>query len=152
MAGMSLASSWRSWSSAARRTGRLSARNRIKSASSAALDPSLLVPSSSSGDCRGVAAALGAGAGRAREAGGRGDAVGAPCANASSGAREKSAPHATLVHIGNGRVSDLCGALAADVVFAKDSLATELERRAIPFEPFATLLDVIPGLERLLAA
>jgi len=64
----------------------------------------------------------------------------------------RTAPGATLVHIGNGRVSDLCGALAADVVFAKDSLATELARRAAPFVPFATLLDVIPHLERLLAA
>jgi alpha-galactosidase len=63
----------------------------------------------------------------------------------------RTAPGATLVHIGNGRVSDLCGALAADVVFAKDSLAAELARRAAPFEPFHTLLDVIPRLERLLA-
>jgi alpha-galactosidase len=62
----------------------------------------------------------------------------------------RTAPAATLVHIGNGRVSDLCGALAADVVFAKDSLATELERRGVPFERFETLLDVIPPLERLL--
>ncbi len=74
------------------------------------------------------------------------------CKRARIEAFRKAAPHATLVHIGNGRVSDLCGALAADVVFAKDSLATELERRGIPFERFATLLDVIPGLERLLSA
>ncbi|HEY5656531.1 MAG TPA: haloacid dehalogenase-like hydrolase, partial [Myxococcota bacterium] len=60
-------------------------------------------------------------------------------------------PRALLVHIGNGRVSDTCGALAADRVFAKDSLAQELERRGVPFEPFATLRDVIPGLERALA-
>jgi alpha-galactosidase len=64
----------------------------------------------------------------------------------------KTAPRATLVHIGNGRVSDLCGALAADAVFAKDSLAIELERRGVPFERFETLLDVIPHLERLLSA
>jgi 2,3-diketo-5-methylthio-1-phosphopentane phosphatase len=63
----------------------------------------------------------------------------------------RTAPGAKLVHIGNGRVSDLCGALAADVAFAKDSLATELERRGVPFERFETLLDVIPPLERLLA-
>jgi alpha-galactosidase len=64
----------------------------------------------------------------------------------------KTAPHATLVHIGNGRVSDLCGALAADAVFAKDSLATELELRGVRFERFETLLDVIPHLERLISA
>ena len=63
----------------------------------------------------------------------------------------RHAPDATLVHIGNGRVSDLCGALAADVAFAKDSLATELLRRGVAFERFETLLDVIPHLERLLA-
>jgi alpha-galactosidase len=60
-------------------------------------------------------------------------------------------PDAAVVHIGNGRVSDTCGALAADVAYAKDSLAVELTRRGAPFRPFETLLDVIPGLESLLA-
>lgn len=64
--------------------------------------------------------------------------------------RERNA-HVTIVHVGNGYVSDLCGALAADVAFAKDSLASELERRGEPFEPFATLHDVIAGLEGLWA-
>jgi 2-hydroxy-3-keto-5-methylthiopentenyl-1-phosphate phosphatase len=59
-------------------------------------------------------------------------------------------PQATLVHAGNGRVSDLCGALAADVAFAKGSLADELASRGEAFEPFETLRDVIPVLERLL--
>jgi len=59
-------------------------------------------------------------------------------------------PAATVVHIGNGRVSDTCGAMAADVVFAKDSLADELVGREVPFEPFTTLRDVIPTLQRLL--
>jgi alpha-galactosidase len=74
------------------------------------------------------------------------------CKRARIEAFRKTAPHATLVHIGNGRVSDLCGALAADLAFAKDSLATELERRGIAFERFETLHDVIPELERLLSA
>jgi 2-hydroxy-3-keto-5-methylthiopentenyl-1-phosphate phosphatase len=60
-------------------------------------------------------------------------------------------PGVMLVHVGNGRVSDLCGALAADVAFAKDSLATALEKLGHPFERFATLHDVIPQLERRLA-
>jgi 2-hydroxy-3-keto-5-methylthiopentenyl-1-phosphate phosphatase len=60
-------------------------------------------------------------------------------------------PDALLVHIGNGRVSDTCGAIEADQAFAKDSLAPELERRGEPFEPFETLYDVIPVLERMLA-
>ena len=61
-------------------------------------------------------------------------------------------PGATIVHIGNGRVSDLCGALAADVVFAKDTLALELESRGHAFERFTDLRDVIPQLEMLLHA
>ena len=59
-------------------------------------------------------------------------------------------PGTTLVHIGNGRVSDLCGAIAADLAFAKDSLAVELESLGVPFERFETLREVIPHLERLL--
>ncbi|MGH7289466.1 MAG: hypothetical protein ACREI8_15760, partial [Myxococcota bacterium] len=58
-------------------------------------------------------------------------------------------PGVCVVHVGNGRVSDLCGALAADVVFAKDSLAEELAAREIAYEPFATLHDVVSGLGRL---
>jgi alpha-galactosidase len=61
-----------------------------------------------------------------------------------------SRPEATIVHIGNGAVSDLCGALAADVAFAKESLAEELERRGVGFERFESLHDVIPALQRLL--
>jgi len=60
-----------------------------------------------------------------------------------------SHPGAVVVHIGNGRVSDLCGALAADLAFAKDSLAEELARRGLRYEPFSDLHDVVAGLERL---
>ena len=56
-----------------------------------------------------------------------------------------------LAHIGNGRVSDLCGALAADTAFAKDSLAEALAQRGAPFARFATLHDVIPRLATVLA-
>ncbi|HEX2485877.1 MAG TPA: HAD-IB family phosphatase, partial [Myxococcota bacterium] len=59
-------------------------------------------------------------------------------------------PAARIVHVGDGRVSDLCAALAADVVFAKHTLAEELASRGLPFEPFADLRDVVDGLERLL--
>jgi 2-hydroxy-3-keto-5-methylthiopentenyl-1-phosphate phosphatase len=44
-------------------------------------------------------------------------------------------------------VSDLCGALAADVAFAKGSLAEALAEREAPFEGFETLHDVVAGLE-----
>lgn len=60
-------------------------------------------------------------------------------------------PNATVVHVGNGRVSDLCASEAADVVFAKDTLAEELRARGIAFEPFEDLHDVVAGLGRLSA-
>ncbi len=59
-------------------------------------------------------------------------------------------PGTHLVHVGNGRVSDTCGALAADTVFAKDTLADSLEDRGAPFVRFATLHDVIPHLAAIL--
>lgn len=61
-------------------------------------------------------------------------------------------PGAFCVHVGNGRVSDLCGALAADLVFAKESLAEALDERGVAYLEFATLGDVIAGLERCCAA
>jgi 2-hydroxy-3-keto-5-methylthiopentenyl-1-phosphate phosphatase len=42
--------------------------------------------------------------------------------------------------------------VAADRVFAKDTLAEELEARGIPFEPFETLHDVVARLTAWLAA
>jgi 2-hydroxy-3-keto-5-methylthiopentenyl-1-phosphate phosphatase len=62
-----------------------------------------------------------------------------------------ASPGTHLVHIGNGRVSDTCGALAADTAFAKDSLAQELEKRDVPFVRFATLEDVTPHLAAIFA-
>lgn len=55
-------------------------------------------------------------------------------------------PGVPVVHIGNGRVSDLCAAEASDIVFAKDTLADELTARGIAFEPFETLHDVVAKL------
>ena len=51
-------------------------------------------------------------------------------------------PDALCVLVGNGRVSDLCGALTADRVFAKDSLAPALEAHGAAWIPFETLHDV----------
>jgi alpha-galactosidase len=61
-------------------------------------------------------------------------------------------PGVRVVHIGNGRVSDLCGAEAADLAFAKGSLAAALAERGRPFERFETLHDVVSHLEALLEA
>jgi 2-hydroxy-3-keto-5-methylthiopentenyl-1-phosphate phosphatase len=45
-------------------------------------------------------------------------------------------------------VSDLCGAEAADLVFAKDTLAPALDERGVFHHRFETLEDVIVELER----
>jgi 2,3-diketo-5-methylthio-1-phosphopentane phosphatase len=55
-------------------------------------------------------------------------------------------PGVFCVHIGNGRVSDLCGALEADLAFAKDTLAPALDERGEAYVPFDTLHDVIAVL------
>lgn len=51
-----------------------------------------------------------------------------------------------LVYSGDGH-SDLDAALAADVVFAKATLARELDARGVPFYPFDTLEPVLAFLE-----
>ena len=56
-------------------------------------------------------------------------------------------PGAFCVHIGNGRVSDLCGALEADLAFAKDTLAPALDARDEAYVAFDTLHDVIAVLD-----
>ena len=58
-------------------------------------------------------------------------------------------PDVVLVHIGNGQVSDLCGAIAADLAFAKDTLASALAARGEAFWPFETLDDVVQELQNL---
>lgn len=55
-------------------------------------------------------------------------------------------PDAFCIHIGNGRVSDLCGAIEADLAFAKDTLAPALEERGEDFIRFDTLHDVLAVL------
>ena len=46
------------------------------------------------------------------------------------------------IYVGDG-LSDVCPSLVAEVVFAKDSLAAELERRGVPFRPYRALDDVL---------
>src|SRR5262249_1923876 len=52
----------------------------------------------------------------------------------------------TIVFAGDGR-SDLDAALAADVVFAKSTLARELEARSVAYLPFETLDPVLEHLQ-----
>ena len=54
----------------------------------------------------------------------------------------------TIIFAGNGR-SDLDAALAADVVFAKVTLARELCARSLPFHSFDTLQPVLACLRAL---
>jgi alpha-galactosidase len=70
------------------------------------------------------------------------------CKRALIEAWRRAHPASFCVHIGNGRVSDLCGALAADQVFAKDTLAPALAERGVAYEPFRTLDDVVAILDR----
>lgn len=64
-------------------------------------------------------------------------------------AKRKERPGAFCVHVGNGRVSDLCGAIEADLAFGKDTLAVALQERKHRFEPFETLADVRDRLSEL---
>jgi 2-hydroxy-3-keto-5-methylthiopentenyl-1-phosphate phosphatase len=50
----------------------------------------------------------------------------------------KRFPGRSTIYVGDG-LSDVCPALAADLVFAKDSLAEYLGSRGVAFQPFASL-------------
>ena len=69
------------------------------------------------------------------------------CKRAIIEAYRSDHPDAYCVHVGDGRVSDLCAAETADLVFAKGSLAQELGLRGIPHRVFGTLDDVRMALE-----
>jgi len=68
------------------------------------------------------------------------------CKRGLIGAYRARHPEAFCVHIGNGRVSDLCGALEADLAFAKDTLAPALDALERGYRPFETLHDVLEDL------
>jgi 2-hydroxy-3-keto-5-methylthiopentenyl-1-phosphate phosphatase len=69
------------------------------------------------------------------------------CKRGAIEAHRAAHPQHFVVHIGNGRVSDRCGAEAADAVFAKDTLAPDLDARGVAWRPFTTLLDVVAALD-----
>ncbi len=68
------------------------------------------------------------------------------CKRKTIASYRESHPNAFCVHIGNGRVSDLCGALEADLAFAKDTLAPALDEVGHAYLPFETLHDVLSVL------
>ena len=59
---------------------------------------------------------------------------GEPCKRAALAGRP-------FAYVGDG-YSDRCAAVAADSVFARDSLARHLDEIGVPFEPFDDLRDV----------
>lgn len=70
------------------------------------------------------------------------------CKRGLIGRYREAHPDAYCVHIGNGRVSDLCGAIEADLAFAKDTLAPALDERGEPYVRFESLHDVMAVLGR----
>jgi 2-hydroxy-3-keto-5-methylthiopentenyl-1-phosphate phosphatase len=67
------------------------------------------------------------------------------CAACGQACKRSSLPEGELVYVGDG-YSDRCAALAADRVFARDSLARYLERKGVPFTRFDDLHDVAAAL------
>jgi len=65
---------------------------------------------------------------------------GEPCKRAGAGGGR-------YAYVGDG-YSDRCAALAADRIFARDSLALYLADRGIAYEPFESLRDVAAALSR----
>ena len=61
--------------------------------------------------------------------------------------RAKYAQHNdTVVFIGDG-FSDRCGAETADIVFARDNLATYLDERDLPYRPWDDFFDIAHSLD-----
>ncbi len=68
-----------------------------------------------------------------------------PCAECGEACKRELLPGPDVVYVGDG-YSDRCAALAARRVFATGGLALELERRGVPYEPFADFHDVLAAL------
>jgi 2-hydroxy-3-keto-5-methylthiopentenyl-1-phosphate phosphatase len=65
----------------------------------------------------------------------------APCATCGEPCKRGGLAGEPYLYVGDG-YSDRCAALAAERVFARDSLATYLGEKGVPFEPFDDLLEV----------
>jgi 2-hydroxy-3-keto-5-methylthiopentenyl-1-phosphate phosphatase len=65
----------------------------------------------------------------------------AACATCGEPCKRGGLAGEPYVYVGDG-YSDRCAALAAERVFARDSLATYLGEKSVPFEPFDDLLEV----------
>ncbi len=67
------------------------------------------------------------------------------CAACGEACKRGALAGGPYAYVGDG-YSDRCAALAADRVFARDSLATYLEGRGVAYEPFDDLRDVAAAL------
>jgi 2-hydroxy-3-keto-5-methylthiopentenyl-1-phosphate phosphatase len=67
------------------------------------------------------------------------------CATCGEPCKRGSLAGERYVYVGDG-YSDRCAALAADRVFARDSLAAHLDRLGVAYEPFGDLRDVASAL------
>jgi 2-hydroxy-3-keto-5-methylthiopentenyl-1-phosphate phosphatase len=65
----------------------------------------------------------------------------AACATCGEPCKRGGLAGEPYLYVGDG-YSDRCAALAAERVFARDSLATYLGEKGVPFEPFDDLLEV----------
>jgi 2-hydroxy-3-keto-5-methylthiopentenyl-1-phosphate phosphatase len=72
---------------------------------------------------------------------------GAPCEHCGERCKRAALPAGDVAYVGDG-YSDRCAALAAARVFATGRLASYLDERAIPYQPFDDLRDVTRGLAR----
>jgi 2-hydroxy-3-keto-5-methylthiopentenyl-1-phosphate phosphatase len=63
------------------------------------------------------------------------------CASCGEACKRSVLPAGDVAYVGDG-YSDRCAALAADRVFATGGLATYLDQRSIPYQPFDDLRDV----------
>ena len=70
----------------------------------------------------------------------------ASCATCGEPCKRRSLGGAPYVYVGDG-YSDRCAALAADRIFARDSLARHLDAQGVPYEPFDDLRDVAAALK-----
>jgi 2-hydroxy-3-keto-5-methylthiopentenyl-1-phosphate phosphatase len=71
----------------------------------------------------------------------------AACATCGEPCKRGGLAGAPYVYVGDG-YSDRCAALAADRVFARDSLAAYLDDQGVAYEPFEDLRDVAAALDR----
>ena len=65
----------------------------------------------------------------------------AACAECGEPCKRGALPQADVVYVGDG-YSDRCAALSAARVFARDGLATYLDLRGFPYEPFRDFHDL----------